>query len=93
MTLRMGNGALVAAKAVGTIYLELGDRKLVLHSVYFVPEIIRNIISIPILDREGYCFEIRNKSLLLFYESSLIMESKMKDGMYTLSPMISNLNI
>ena len=93
MTLRMGDGALVAAKAVEMIYLELEDRKLVLHSVYFVSEIIRNIISIPVLDREGYCFEIRNKSLLLFYESSLIMESKMKDGMYSISPIISNLNI
>ena len=60
--LRLGNGARVAALAVGTFHLSLpSGLVLELKNCYYVPAISRNIISIPCLDLEGFQFSIKNK--------------------------------
>ena len=49
--LRVGNGAKVAAIAVGTYSLNLSTGLiLVLNNCYYVPAISRNIVSISVLD-------------------------------------------
>ena len=64
--LRVGNGARVAALAVGTFHLSLpSGLVLELKNCYYVPAISRNIIFIPCLDLEGFQFSIK-KQVLFF---------------------------
>ena len=59
--LRMGNRARVAAEAVGSFDLHMPTGKtIILNNCYFVPSIVRNIISIPMLDLAGFSFVIQN---------------------------------
>ena len=59
--LRVGNKARVAATAIGSVELVLPSGfVLELHNVYCVPTFSRNIVSISLLDKEGYCFDIKN---------------------------------
>jgi hypothetical protein len=58
--LRLGNGAKVAAEAIGDVELDVGHCKLVLRDCLYVPTLIKNLISIPVLDQEGFCFTIMN---------------------------------
>ncbi|KAK4388266.1 hypothetical protein Sango_2433200 [Sesamum angolense] len=54
VVLRLGNGKAVAAEAVGIINLVVSDRvRLELKDCYFVPSMIKDIISIPLLDNAG----------------------------------------
>ncbi|KAL0293088.1 UNVERIFIED_CONTAM: hypothetical protein Scaly_2578300 [Sesamum calycinum] len=51
VVLRLGDGKAVVAEAVGIINLVISDRvSLELKDCYFVPSMIKNIISIPLLD-------------------------------------------
>ena len=53
--LRVGNGARVAALAVGTYYLSLpSGLVLELENCFYVPAICRNIISVSCLDKKGF---------------------------------------
>ncbi|KAL3652337.1 hypothetical protein CASFOL_002018 [Castilleja foliolosa] len=59
--LRVGNGARVAALAVGSYSLILPTRRLLeLNHVYYVPVCTKNIISVSVLDLEGYDFKIKD---------------------------------
>ncbi|KAK4383112.1 Retrovirus-related Pol polyprotein from transposon RE2 [Sesamum angolense] len=59
VVLRLGDGKAVAAEAVGIINLVVSDRvRLELKDCYFVPSMIKNIISIPLLDNAGFEFLI-----------------------------------
>ncbi|KAL0310151.1 UNVERIFIED_CONTAM: hypothetical protein Sangu_2458500 [Sesamum angustifolium] len=70
VVLRFGDGKVVAAEAVGIINLVVSDRvRLELKDCYFVPSMIKNIISIPLLDNTGFEFLINKNG---FYS--------MKDG-------------
>ncbi|KAL0387629.1 UNVERIFIED_CONTAM: Retrovirus-related Pol polyprotein from transposon TNT 1-94, partial [Sesamum radiatum] len=70
VVLRLGDGKVVAAEAVGIINLVVSDRvRLELKDCYFVPRMIKNIISILLLDNASFEFLI-NKNCFYF----------MKDG-------------
>ena len=57
--LRMGNGAKVSAIAVGEVNLKLASgHNLVLDTYYYVPSIIKNIISVSYLNKLRYNFFI-----------------------------------
>ena len=59
--LRVGNGAKVAALAVGTYVLTFTSGLIVrLGNCYYVPAIIGNIISVSCLDKFGFSFIIKN---------------------------------
>ena len=61
--LRVGNGAKVPALAVGTCSLTLPSGLILeLNNCYFVPSITKNIISIPVLDNEGFSFHFANNN-------------------------------
>ena len=66
MDLPVGNGARVAALAVGTFHLSLPlGLVLELKNCYYVPPISRNIIFIPCLDLEEFQFSIKKTSVVL----------------------------
>ncbi|KAL0329307.1 UNVERIFIED_CONTAM: hypothetical protein Sradi_4917400 [Sesamum radiatum] len=57
VVLRLGDGKAVAAEAVGIINLVISDRvRIELKDCYFVPSMIKIIISIPLLDNAGFEF-------------------------------------
>ncbi|KAK4415004.1 Retrovirus-related Pol polyprotein from transposon TNT 1-94 [Sesamum alatum] len=59
MILRLGDGKAVAAEAVGSLELAISSHvRIVLNDCFYVPSMIKNIVSIPVLDKEGYEFTI-----------------------------------
>jgi hypothetical protein len=65
--LRVGNGAKVAALAVGTYELTLPSGLIIqLENCYYVPAISRNIISVSCLDKFGFSFIIKNNCCSIY---------------------------
>ncbi|KAL0394882.1 UNVERIFIED_CONTAM: hypothetical protein Slati_4454400 [Sesamum latifolium] len=63
MILRLGDGKAVATKVVGSVELASSHHvRVVFNDYFYVPSMIKNIISISILDKEGYSFTI-NKNI------------------------------
>ena len=56
MTLKLGNGASVTAKAIGSTSIDLYDHVLLLDSVLYIPNTYKNIIYISSLSRKNYEF-------------------------------------
>ena len=80
--LRVGNGARVAALAVGTYVLDLPNGLVLeLDNCYYVPSITRNIISISFLDKKGFRFDIRNKCCSMFYDDVLYGIAPLYNGL------------
>ena len=81
--LRMGNGARVAAEAVGSFDLHMPTGKtIVLNNCYFVPSIVRNIISIPMLDLAGFSFVIQNNKCSILRDNVLYGSGILNNGLY-----------
>ncbi len=59
VNLKIGNGASVAAKVVGSTSLHLDGHVLFLDRVLVLPNAYRNIVSISSLTRNGYVFDFR----------------------------------
>ena len=65
--LRVGNGAKVAILAVGSYCLSLPlGLSLYLNNCYYVPSMNRKLISISMLDSEGFTFVIKNGSFSIY---------------------------
>lgn len=83
--LRVGNGAKVAALAVGTYVLTLPSGLLLnLENCYYVPAISRNIISISCLDKAGFYFTIKNKCCSVYLDNILYANANLSNGLYVL---------
>ncbi|KAL0329194.1 UNVERIFIED_CONTAM: hypothetical protein Sradi_4906100 [Sesamum radiatum] len=71
VVLRLGGGKAVAAEAVGIINLVVSDRvRLELKDCYFVPSMIKNIISILLLDNACFEFLINKYCFYLMKDGS-----------------------
>ncbi|KAK8564635.1 hypothetical protein V6N12_058218 [Hibiscus sabdariffa] len=83
--LRVGNGARVAALAVGIYVLSLPSGLVLnLENCYFVPSLTKNIISVSCLDKIG--FEIIIKNNCSFYLNNLFYGSaQLINGLYILN--------
>ncbi|KAL0320331.1 UNVERIFIED_CONTAM: hypothetical protein Sradi_5294600 [Sesamum radiatum] len=69
MILRLGNGKAVAAEAVGSLSLVVSNHvRIELKDCYYVPSMIKNIISVSMLDRDGYKFLINKNYFHLVHE-------------------------
>ena len=68
MTMRVGNGVLLDAKAVGVVTLRPSGFTLELNKCYFVPELCKNIIYGSCLLRDGYSFKSEKKWFFYLYE-------------------------
>ena len=56
----MGDGSKVKVEFFGMIKLRLATKSfLLLHDVAYIPSLRRNLISVSILDRQGYTFHFR----------------------------------
>ncbi|KAK4381251.1 Retrovirus-related Pol polyprotein from transposon TNT 1-94 [Sesamum angolense] len=85
VVLRLGDGKAVAAEAVGIINLVVSDRvRLELKDCYFVPSMIKNIISIPFLDNAGFEFLINKHCFYLMKDGSSHLLGKLNNSFYIL---------
>ena len=83
--LRVGNGARVAALAVGVYILTLPSGLILeLNNCYYVPAITKNIISIPVLDTEGFSFTIKNNCCSAYLNDMFYVSAKLLNGLYVL---------
>ncbi|KAL0291704.1 UNVERIFIED_CONTAM: Retrovirus-related Pol polyprotein from transposon TNT 1-94 [Sesamum calycinum] len=88
VVLRFGDGKAVAAEAVGIINLVISDHvRLELKDCYFVPSMIKNIISIPLLDNAGFEFLINENCFYLMKDGSSHLLGKLNNGLYILQRM------
>ncbi|KAL0293564.1 UNVERIFIED_CONTAM: Retrovirus-related Pol polyprotein from transposon TNT 1-94 [Sesamum calycinum] len=85
VVLRLGNGKAVTAEAVGIINLVVSDRvRLELKDCYFVPSMIKNIMSIPLLDNAGFEFLINKNCFYLMKDGPSHLLGKLNNGLYIL---------
>ena len=85
MILRVGNGARVAAVAVGTYPLRLpSGLDLVLKDCYYVPAASRNLISVSCLAQEGYVITFFKDHCNILYERNKITNGFLVNGLYQL---------
>ncbi|KAK4389833.1 Retrovirus-related Pol polyprotein from transposon TNT 1-94 [Sesamum angolense] len=88
VVLRLGDGKAVAAEAVGIINLVVSDHvRLELKDCYFVPSMIKNVISIPLLDNAGFEFLINKNCFYLMKDGSSHLLGKLNNGLYILQRM------
>lgn len=81
----MGNKDKAPVEAIGTFRLILDSGyQLDLCQTLYVPSISRNLISVSVLDKFGYSFEVGNGNFSLFKNSSLIGSGILIDGLYKL---------
>ena len=83
--LRVGNGARVGAVSIGTYVIMLpSGLELYLHNCYYVPTLSKNIISISVLDMEGFCFVIKNQTLTFSFDDLVYSQATSNSGIYVL---------
>ena len=84
--LQVGNGARVAALAVGTYYLSLpSGLVLELDNCYYVSTMSRNIICISCLDMVGFSFVIKNNTCSIYYGDIFCGDAHESNGLYILN--------
>ena len=88
--LQVGNGARVAALAVGTYVTRL---VLELDNCYYVPSITKNIISISCLDKIGFSFIIKHKCCSIYLNDMFYGIAQLINGLYVLNLDIPIYNI
>jgi hypothetical protein len=83
--LRVGNGAKVAALAIGTYMLTLPSGLIIqLENCYYVPAISRNIISVSCLDKFGFAFIFKNNCCSIYLNDIFYATAQMNNGLYVL---------
>ena len=83
--LRVGNGARVAALAVGTYDLSLPTGLVLsLENCFYVPTVRRNIISISCLDKKGFAFFIKNSKCNIYKDNIFYGYAPCISGLYVL---------
>ena len=85
INLQVGNGANVAALALGSISLNMPTGKvLVLNDCYYVPNFVSNIISISMLDKRGFRIIFNNNICSIYHDDDLYVNGYLQHGIYVL---------
>ncbi|KAL0455123.1 UNVERIFIED_CONTAM: Retrovirus-related Pol polyprotein from transposon RE2 [Sesamum latifolium] len=85
MILRLGDGKVVAAEAVGSLSLVVSNHvRIDLKECFFVPSMVKNIISIPMLDSDGYKFLIDKNCFYLLHDDVYHILGTLVNGLYIL---------
>src|SRR5438067_11287200 len=83
MALTLRNGKRVHALAAGRVKLEFASSfSLILEDVYFVPNLIKNIVSVSVLDKLGFTFLIRNGIFHVLHNDSYVSLGTLSNGLY-----------
>ncbi|KAL0288027.1 UNVERIFIED_CONTAM: hypothetical protein Sradi_7111000, partial [Sesamum radiatum] len=85
VVLKRGDGKAVAAEAVGIVHLVVSDQvRIELKDCYYVPSMIKNIISISLLDNVGFELMINKNCFYLMKNGSSHLLGKLYNGLYIL---------
>jgi hypothetical protein len=86
LDVRVGNGAKVAAIAIGTFHLLLpSGLVLELNNCYCIPALCKNIISSSYLEEvDGYEIIIKNKHCSIYYNGIFYAHCPLVNGLYVL---------
>ena len=96
MQFKFGDGALVAAIAVGDLELILPTGFIIeLTSVYVIPSCSRNIISVSVLDSMGYEFVFKNRCCNISRNGLIYASAYYFNGLYLidLELPVNNVNV
>ena len=90
--MRMGNDAVVSAKAVGEVRLQFNNNKfLVLNNVYFIHSFRRNLISVSSLFEQSFQVSFNNNSVIISRSGLNICTGFIDSGLYMIRPKSNSL--
>ena len=79
------SGEIIHAEAVGTYLLLLPSGDVIkLEECFYVPDIIRNIISIPLLLQQGYEISVKSNGCSILYNNKIFGHGSFINGLLTL---------
>ena len=84
ITMRVGSGEVVSAKAVGFAHLNLRNKFLVLNNVFFILGFRRNFISVSMLHEQLFSIYFINNEIINTRNGLDICHAKLENGLYVL---------
>ena len=84
VTIRVGSGEVVLAKAVGVARLNFRNKFLVLNNVFFIPGFRRNLISVFMLHEQLFSISFINNEIVISRNFLDIFHAKHENGFYVL---------
>ena len=85
MTLQVGNGARVAAVAIGTYHLQLSSNFcLELRDCYCVPNVSRNLISVSCIAQNDYEISFDKDHYIIYFENKMVVHDHLINSLYHL---------
>ena len=91
MTLKLGDGASVAAKAIRSNSIDLLNHVLLLDDVLYILNAFKNIISISSLTRRGYEFLFSRDVCKLYFRNKMIGMGYVIHRLYHVDNIINNI--
>ena len=82
MTLKLGDGASVAAKAMETTSIDLNDHVLLLNNILYIPNSYKNIISISSMTRKSYKFLFEKDVCTIYFNNEIVGLGYILHGLY-----------
>ena len=92
VTMRVGSGEIVSAKAVGVARLNFRNKFLVLNNVFFIPSFRRNLISVSMLHEQLFSISFINNEIVISRNGLEVCHAKPENGLYVLRPTERSLN-
>ena len=92
VTIRVGSGEVVSAKAVGVARLNFRNKFLVLNNVFFIPGFRRNLISVSMFHEQLFSISFINNEIVISRNGLDICHAKPENGLYVLRPIERSLN-
>ena len=80
------NGEFISAKVVGEVRLVFNNKFMILNNVYYVSNILRNIISISQLCEQLFTISFNNNRIVIYRNSMKICSACLKNWLYILYP-------
>ena len=84
VTMRIGSGEVISAKAVGVACLNFRNKFIVLNNVFFIPGFRRNLISISMLHEQLFSISFINNEIVISRNGLDICHAKLENGLYVL---------
>ena len=92
VTMRVGSGEVVLAKAVGVARLNFRNKFLVLTNVVFILCFRRNLIYVSMLHEQLFSISFINNDIVISRNGLDICHAKPENGLYVLRPTERSLN-
>ena len=84
VTMRVGSGEVVSAKAVGVTRLNFRNKFIVLNNVFFISGFSRNLIYVSMLHEKLFSIYVINNEIVISRNGLDTCHEKPKNGLYVL---------